>query len=71
MATYEQIQECVRLTYGFVPKTCWIAHVKADLGLTGRLAPNRADSQRRKYPCLPDRWNTILECMHRVSTRLA
>ena len=71
MATYWQIQECVRLTHGFVPKTCWIAHVKADLGLVGRLAPNRADSQKRKYPCPSERRNAILECMGRLSPQLS
>jgi hypothetical protein len=71
MATYRQFQECVRLKYGYVPKTCWIAHVKADLGLVRRLAPNRADSEKRKYPCPPGRRNAILECMGRLSPQLS
>ncbi len=28
MATYRQIREYVSEQYGYVPKTCWIAHVK-------------------------------------------
>lgn len=28
MATYKQIQEYLKYNYGFVPKTCWIAHMK-------------------------------------------
>ncbi len=33
LATYQQIQEWVRQQYGFVPETCWIAHVKESCGL--------------------------------------
>jgi hypothetical protein len=71
MPTYRQIQERVRRTHGFVPKTCWIAHVKAELGLTGRPAPNRPDFQRRKHRCPPDRWRAIVDCIHRLSVCLA
>lgn len=28
MATYKEIQDYVKATYGFVPKSCWIAHMK-------------------------------------------
>jgi hypothetical protein len=38
MATYEQIQDYVRKKYGFIPKTCWIAHVKEMCGLQMRKA---------------------------------
>ncbi len=41
MATYRQIQDWVKQHYGFVPKTCWIAHVKEISGATIRKAPNR------------------------------
>jgi hypothetical protein len=40
-ATYKQIQSWVKQNYGFVPKTCWIAHVKNMCGLPMRNAPNR------------------------------
>lgn len=33
MATYKQIQTYVRTEYGFVPKSCWIAHCKELCGL--------------------------------------
>ena len=51
MATYREVQKHVRLQSGFVPKTCWIAHVKSDYGLTTRQAPNRHDPQQRVAPC--------------------
>ncbi len=50
-ATYKQIQEYVRPRYRFVPKTCWIAHVKELCGLPVRKAPNRMNGQERKHPC--------------------
>jgi hypothetical protein len=59
MASYQQIQGRVRDRYGFVPKTCWIAHVMSDYGLTTRRAPNRIDSDARKYPCPPDKCAAI------------
>ncbi len=51
MATYREIQNWVRAASGFVPKTSWIAHVKADRGLIGRTAVNRFDHPKRVNPC--------------------
>lgn len=51
MATYRQIQDYVRTNNGFVAKTCWIAEVKSDCGLTHKPASNRIDQGRREYPC--------------------
>ena len=33
MTTYKNIQEWVKMNYGFTVKTCWIAHVKEMCGL--------------------------------------
>ena len=38
---YQAIQDYVRNKFGFVPKTCWIAHRKEELGFNPRLAWNR------------------------------
>jgi hypothetical protein len=51
MATYKQISERVKETFGRVPKTCHIADVKASFGLTNGPAPNRLDKSLRAYPC--------------------
>ncbi len=51
MATYKEIQNHVRKKCGFVPKTCWIAHVMSDHGLITRSAPNRIDGDARANPC--------------------
>jgi hypothetical protein len=51
MPTYKEIQDHVHRTRSFVPKTCWIADVKAAHGLTTRIATNRADPDSRKHPC--------------------
>ena len=50
MATYQQIQDWVKVKHGVVPKTCWIAHCKELAGLPVRAAPNRKGKQR-EVPC--------------------
>ena len=55
MATYKEIQQTVRDIAGNVPKTCWIAHVLSDHGLTNRQAANRIDSRERTNPCPPEK----------------
>jgi hypothetical protein len=63
MATYRQIQERVNTTDAFIPKTCWIAHVTSDFGLTRGAAPNRANASVRKYPCPPEKRPAILAAL--------
>ena len=41
MATYKEIQDYVKEKYGFIPKTCWIADLKSQYGLTTKVAYNR------------------------------
>jgi len=60
MAKYSQIQAWVKQHYDFVPKSCWIAHVKSDCGLPTRIAPNRRDPTYRAVPCPPDKRPGIL-----------
>jgi|HubBroStandDraft_1064217.scaffolds.fasta_scaffold301512_2 hypothetical protein len=64
--TYADIANEVQRLGGFVPKTCWIAHVKSDFGLTGRVAPNRIDAKSRKYPCPSEKRRVIVEAMRRL-----
>lgn len=66
MATYKQIQEHVRKTRNFVPKTCWIADIKAEHGLTTRQAPNRANPQDRKHPCPADKREGLTAAMREL-----
>ena len=54
MATYRQIQDWVRQQHGFVPKSCWIAHVKEMCGLPVRRSPNRRGVERL-VPCPEDK----------------
>ena len=51
MPTYREIIECVRRRTGRTVKTCWIAEVKRELGLTTRVAWNRG--QGRGAPACP------------------
>ena len=59
MATYPEIQAYVKETYGFTPKTCWIAHVKELCGLDPAKAPNRLDPEERANPCPPEKIGPI------------
>lgn len=64
--TYAKIANEVQRIGGFMPKTCWIAHVKSEFGLTRRVAPNRIDAKRRKYPCPSEKRPVIVEAMRRL-----
>lgn len=63
MPTYKQIQEHVRMTRQYVPKTCWIADIKARHNLTTRQSPNRMYPDLRMHPCPPERWQDLEEAM--------
>ena len=54
MATYAQIQECVKINEGFSVKTCWIADMKELCGLKPRRSPRRQD-KNRMHPCPEDK----------------
>jgi hypothetical protein len=64
--TYADIAREVQRIGGFVPKTCWIAHVKSEFGLTSRMVPNRLDVKSRKYPYPPGKRPVIVEAMRRL-----
>ena len=72
MATYKDIQRRVRGQTGWLSKTCWIAHVKSDLGLITRTAPNRFNPNVRQEPCPPDKRPAIMAALPElgVSARL-
>ena len=55
MATYKEIQGYVKETYGFLPKTCWIAHMKELCGIPVKNAPNRISPSHREKPCPPEK----------------
>ena len=62
MLTYKQIMECVRRRTGRTVKTCWIAEVKRELGLTARVAWNRG--QGTGTPPSPPRYKeAIRHCL--------
>ena len=65
MPTYVDVQKCVKAQFGFVPKTCWIAHVKELNGLNTRRAQNRG-SGSRKYPCPTDKRIAIEKCLRHL-----
>ena len=66
--TYADIAECVKQRHGFVPKTCWIAHVKEPNGWPMGTAPNRLSQTPRLVPCPPDKRAAIESCFRRLSS---
>jgi hypothetical protein len=60
MPTYKELQDWIKDRFGFVPKTCWIAHAKEICSLPVRIAPNRVDSTVRKEPCPAEKLPAIL-----------
>lgn len=65
MATYKQIQEDIKKRHQINVKTCWIADIKRQHGKTTRLASNRLDPQKVKYPCPQDKRTIIEESLKR------
>lgn len=59
MTTYAKTQALIKQCHGFVPKTCWIAHVLDEHGCTKRVAANRINSTSRKYPCPDDKRQAV------------
>lgn len=62
MATYKEIQNWVHEKYHFVPKTCWIAHVKEIAGIKVDIAPNRI-GKRRVFPCPDEKVEPIFQAL--------
>lgn len=62
MATYKEIQSWVKNNFCFVPKSCWIAHVKELNGLNPRRSPNRQGPDRQ-VPCPLERRKPIEAAM--------
>ena len=58
MPTYNQIAECVRRLTGRTVRTCWIAEVKRELGLTTRTAWNRG--RGTSAPPCPSRYKKVI-----------
>ena len=64
MPACKAIQREVRITSGFVPKTCEIA-----LELVGkrlRTAPNRINPNGRRYPCPTEKQAAIVEALRKL-----
>ena len=62
MPTYKQSTECVRRQIGQTVKTCWIAEVKREKGLTTRRAWNRGLGVGA-LPCPPQYKDVIRKCL--------
>ena len=49
--TYKAIQELYKKEFNKTIKSCWIADVKRELGLTTRISNNRISTDSVVYPC--------------------
>lgn len=67
MATYKRIQVWINEQRGFMPKTCWVAEVKAAYGKASRNAQNRIDCNDRRYPCQEERREAIENALRHFS----
>ena len=66
MATYPQIKEWVRNSYGWsVQHDCWIAHCKELAGLRPRRAWNRTQGDRA-VPCPPEKREGIISAFRHL-----
>ena len=63
MASYKEIQEYIKKKHGYVAKTCWIAHIKSEFGISTRVAVNRKDFEKRVYPCPKDKQQDIVDAL--------
>ena len=59
MATYRDIQKWVKSTYGYVPKSCWIAHCKELAGLPVKQSHRRYVDGVRQVPCPAEKQDDI------------
>lgn len=59
MATYKEIQDYVKRSFGYLPKTCWIAHAKELCGLSPKVSSRRYDINKRICPCPPEKQGDI------------
>lgn len=63
MATYKEVQQDIRERHHVTVKRCPIADVKRQYGQTRRIAYNRLDPERAKYPCPQDKQALIEESL--------
>jgi hypothetical protein len=62
-ARYKDIRGWVRTRYGYSVKTCWIADVMEQNGLSVRRAPNRFEVKHRANPCPVQKREPITEAL--------
>lgn len=63
MATDVEIQKFVQQRHGFIPKTEWIAHVKAVHNIPTLREAKRARQDRAVEPCPPEKREAIEEAL--------
>ena len=69
MSVYREAERLVAQSFGFVPKTCWIAHAREIRGDKVRTASNRTNPEHRKHPCPEDKLPAILWALDELDKR--
>jgi len=64
MPTIKQIQNYVKNKYGYLPKSCWIADVKEQMGIEVKIAHNRENEMYRKHPCPKNKIEQLKEAIN-------
>jgi len=65
MGIYRRVQKDVKKHDGYIPKSCWIAHMKEKCGLPVRTAWNRVGAVRQ-VPCPAGKQNSIRASFKRL-----
>ena len=63
MATYKEIQKYTKEKYNLSVKSCWIADIKNEYGLTTRQAPNRINESIRTNPCPSNKRGMVIDAL--------
>ena len=66
MISYADVQADVRQHDGFLPKSCWVAHLKSRLGFKMRRASNR-QGRTRVEPCPRTKMPAIIRSFIRLN----
>ena len=59
MGIYKKIQHWILLNFGWMPKTCWIAHCKELAGIELRRKAWNRQGDERINPCPPEKRKAI------------
>lgn len=63
MATYKELQQYIKANFGYIPKSCWIAHTEEICDLSPKIANNRININKRVCPCPANKHEDIIKAL--------